>query len=784
MLGRFLAVCAGVIGLWPSVLLAQPTFDEVAYANVPVTGGTFNVTMDIYQATSGTGPRPAVLWIHGGGWSGGSHNSVPASALALRSRGITVVSVEYRLSGQAIFPAQIQDVKGAVRFLRANAATYNIDPNRIGAWGSSAGGHLTALLATSGGVSELEGATGGNLAFSSTIQAGADYFGPTDIININLDVTTPPGSGINHDAPDSPESRLIGFSGTGQGIGVLRANLSNPTAPFPEKAHLASLVNPITHVTSNDPPMYIGHGDSDTSVPNFQSTRLKNALDSAGVPATLRIVPGAGHGALGSTTDAEAADFLVATLTGTSTCTPPSIIEPPRGIYCSCGPTTATGGHSIVPEIAAKDFVEGTLVRVAWRDLQPTATTFNWTLLDNELARARTNNTKVVLAIVNGPSAPTWLASQGVQMFNFTTPQGAAASMPVPWDSTYLAAWTNFVMLLGARYNAESTIVLVHATHSTANGFEMQIPFWANFTNQWNSIGYTTQRNLDSWIEVLDAFALAFPSKPLDVEVHPVLNSDAVAQGVWTYVHSNYGPRFGLLAAWWSQNNANGIYSGMHTLLQQAGDQSFGMTQLVTNATSNPNGFGPGGIAGAFDLAYNDGLRYVEVWNQDLLNTGLESLLRSTSERFREPVRMCAGASASFSIFATGSGPLAYQWTRDGTPITNGERVQGATSATLSILNAAGIDAGSYSCTVSNACATATSSPSLLVVCVADTDDGNATGTCDGGVTVDDLLYYLGRFESGAAQADVDDGSGLGSPDGGVTIDDLLYYLGRFEAGC
>ncbi len=128
---------------------------------------------------------------------------------------IAVASVDYRLTSQAglygafpvTFPAQIEDVKGAIRFLRANAGTYGLDPTRFGAWGSSAGGHLAALVGTSGGVAALEGTTGGNLAFSSSVQAVCGWFGPIDVLQMNPDVTTPPGSGIDHDATTSPESR-------------------------------------------------------------------------------------------------------------------------------------------------------------------------------------------------------------------------------------------------------------------------------------------------------------------------------------------------------------------------------------------------------------------------------------------------------------------------------------------------------------------------------------------------------------------------------------------------
>ncbi len=294
---------------------AAPTFDDLPYASVILDGGSAKTLhMDLWLGSDVTATAPLVLWIHGGGWQGGTYNSAPPGLSALLQAGFAVASIEYRLSGAAIFPAQIQDVKGAVRFLRANSDEYNLDVSRFAAWGSSAGGHLTALLATSGEVPELEGTVGGNLAYSSRIQAAIDYFGPTDLLAMNADVTTPPGSTIDHDAPSSPESRLIGFDGAGEGIGVLRANLMNPIAPFPEKAALVGLVNPITHVTADDPPVYIAHGDQDTSVPMKQSLRLADALDSVEIENVMRVVVGAGHGfgSQGTTVNAEAIAFLVA----------------------------------------------------------------------------------------------------------------------------------------------------------------------------------------------------------------------------------------------------------------------------------------------------------------------------------------------------------------------------------------------------------------------------------------------------------------------------------------
>ena len=291
-----------------------PTHDGLIYA---VIGGT-PLRLDLYIPTTGEPPYPVVVWIHGGGWSGGSRYPV-GNAQSLLNAGSAVASVDYRLTSQAgqyggapvIFPAQIHDVKAAVRWLRANASLYRLDRSRFGCWGSSAGGHLSALLGMTGEPTPIEGNVGGNRSFTSRVAACADYFGPTDILMINLDVTTPPGSSINHDAPNSPESRLVGWDDPGQGIGDIRTNLANPNPPYPQLVTLCNLVNPITFVDANDPPCFIAHGTDDTSVPLRQSTRLHDALTAVGVLHEYREVEGAGHGFLGAETNAAAVQFLV-----------------------------------------------------------------------------------------------------------------------------------------------------------------------------------------------------------------------------------------------------------------------------------------------------------------------------------------------------------------------------------------------------------------------------------------------------------------------------------------
>jgi acetyl esterase/lipase len=242
--------------------------------NIPyVDAGHANQVLDLYLPEQPSDkPLPLVIWIHGGAWLGGSHAN-PAG-LFLLDEGYAVASIEYRFSQHAIWPAQAHDCKAAIRFLRANAENYNLDPERFAVGGESAGGHLAAFIGTSGDVAEIEGALGVT-GVSSRVQAVIDEFGPTDL---TLMGEQSQGRGmIQHDAPDSPESRLMG-------------------GPIQERKDLAKTANPLTYIDKSDPPFLILHGDQDPLVPLAQSTILSKALSDAGVEVTMTTLPGAGHG--------------------------------------------------------------------------------------------------------------------------------------------------------------------------------------------------------------------------------------------------------------------------------------------------------------------------------------------------------------------------------------------------------------------------------------------------------------------------------------------------------
>lgn len=262
------------------------------------------IELDFRRPASAT-PTPLIIWIHGGGWSGPGR-SFPLYLRSFLDDGYAVASINYRLTSEAgqwgdapvVWPAQAHDCKAAVRWLRANADDLNIDPCKFIAWGSSAGGHLTAVLATSNGNPYLEGRLGEFGDVSSDIQLAIDYYGPTDLLYMQPDVTDPPGSIKDHDAIDSGESLLLGAEVHGYSVGEIRAHIDDPTEPWVSLNRLASSASPAQlalHERSNVP-TFIAHGQMDPVVPYLQSIRLRDAFNSVGTPTELVPVPDAGHG--------------------------------------------------------------------------------------------------------------------------------------------------------------------------------------------------------------------------------------------------------------------------------------------------------------------------------------------------------------------------------------------------------------------------------------------------------------------------------------------------------
>lgn len=215
---------------------------------------------------------PLVVYIHGGGWhSGDKSGGYRLLGPLVESGDYAAASIGYRLTQEAIWPAQIHDCKAAIRWLRVNAAKYGYDPDRIGIVGTSAGGHLVAMLGTSGDVKSLEGNLGKHPDVSSRVACVVDFFGASDLTVL----------GSRHDGPDSPPAKLIG--------GAIQENKET-----------ALNASPITYVSGDDPPFLFIHGTDDSLVPYNQSELLDAALKKVKVESLLSPVVGGGHGVSGS----------------------------------------------------------------------------------------------------------------------------------------------------------------------------------------------------------------------------------------------------------------------------------------------------------------------------------------------------------------------------------------------------------------------------------------------------------------------------------------------------
>jgi acetyl esterase/lipase len=251
----------------PAVAGTFTTYEALEYANPGQ-----RLLMDL-RVPDGPGPHPVILYLHSGAWISGDRFGGPARRQA--TRGYAVASIDYRLAPKHIWPAQVEDAKAAVRWLRANAARFKLDPNRIGVWGASSGGHIGAVLGTSGGVAALEGIELGNPQFSSRVKVVIDFYGPTDLLRMEADKL--PCIPLDGNAPWMPPSLLMGC----------------PIQQCQEKTRTAS---PMSYVTADDPRFLIMHGTLDCLVPYTQSVSLHDKLTEARVASQLVLIPGGDHG--------------------------------------------------------------------------------------------------------------------------------------------------------------------------------------------------------------------------------------------------------------------------------------------------------------------------------------------------------------------------------------------------------------------------------------------------------------------------------------------------------
>jgi acetyl esterase/lipase len=271
---------------WPG---GVTSLADVTYSTIP---GYRPMIVDIYMPAKAVGPKPLILYIHGGGWvaghtrHSGALSDFPAVLARLASEGFVVASLEYRLAAEAPFPAQLQDARAALRFLKSNAARYGIDPARSGVWGGSAGGHLAALTAMTCGVSALDPAQTKAAPGSECVQAAVTWYGVFDFAAL---AASRPGQA------DAAAARLLACKG-------------------PCTAADYAPASPVTYIDAKDPPFLLIHGDDDQTVPVAQSHLAEAKLKAAGVPVESIYIPGVDHSFIGKT----GADTRAATLRATN----------------------------------------------------------------------------------------------------------------------------------------------------------------------------------------------------------------------------------------------------------------------------------------------------------------------------------------------------------------------------------------------------------------------------------------------------------------------------------
>jgi len=263
----FLAT-VGLMALTAGTALAQDGVERTNNIVFATVDGQ-DLMLDLYTP-AGVDNAPVLIWAHGGGWQRGSRDELPVVELV--QHGYAFASIDYRLAPASRFPAQIHDLKAAIRYLRGNAAELGIDPNRIGSAGSSAGAHLALLLGVSNGVEELEGDVGDYDDVSSDVSMILAYYPASDLTTI-LDQSTEFGYGVR--AP------------------ALEALLGGLPEAVPELARLAS---PVYFVDAADPPLFVLHGDRDPQMPINQSHQIEGEYERVGLPAHFEVVHGGVHG--------------------------------------------------------------------------------------------------------------------------------------------------------------------------------------------------------------------------------------------------------------------------------------------------------------------------------------------------------------------------------------------------------------------------------------------------------------------------------------------------------
>jgi acetyl esterase/lipase len=510
-----------------------------------------SLRLDLYLPESSS-PPPLFVWIHGGGWSRGDKADINPSIIELSGDGIAVASLNYRLGGVSLHPRQVQDLKGGIRWLRANAGRYGYDPERIAVGGGSAGGHLALLLGLSGGVAALEGEIGGNLSESSRVQAIVDLYGPSE-----LEAYT--------------EAR--------------------PKFRRRKSDELLRSASPLSYLSSDDPPVLILHGEQDQAVPVAQSRLLHERYVQVGLDSELHILAGAGHGGKpfkDSQTHRWIKEFLQKHLqvptphdhkTGASN---PGVArinmqtaqpvqrsldkETDRqtglhGFHWMIGPKSGLEGSEerferllrvIDRNLSANPYITGVYLIYHWRLLEPQPGQLDFTRLDRVIERVRQHGRYYKLAVNPGIYSPDWLYTRGAQAFDTLGSNPARRGIyqkqiriPLPWDAVYQSSYFDTLTKVAKRYGDDPQFRAITLTVATFMSPEWHLPRSPDDLRRWRGMGELTERLEQTWQAGMDRFAGLFPMQFLVLEASSYpLGLKELGDAVVRYGATRYAGRF------------------------------------------------------------------------------------------------------------------------------------------------------------------------------------------------------------------------------------------------
>ncbi len=521
-------------------------YSDLEYARVD----DESLRLDLYMPENPLAAPPLIVWIHGGGWTRGDKAKVNSAVTGLSAKGYAVASINYRLGGLGLHPKQIHDVKGAVRWLRANAKKYGYDATRIGAGGGSAGGHLALLLALSANNPYLEGDVGGNLDQSSTVQAVLDLYGPSALQDY---------ADVNQRFARNKSSALL------------------------------QSASPLSYLTPDAPPLLIMHGNQDRVVPLSQSEMLHQRYQQAGLDSTLHIIEGAAHGGKAfkdATRQQKMQDFFdlhiknhdakvaekstVAVMApalpaisgkqgkaGSERLTPAML----HGFHWMIGPRAGLRGSNekfesllrvIDQTLSANPLITGVYLITHWKLIEQQEGVYDFERLERVINLVRSHGRYYKLALAPGIYTPEWLYQKGAKAFVTigSNPKrvdiyNKPVKIPLPWDTIYQDSYFAMLQKVAERYAGDQYFRAITVTAATFMSPEWHLPRSAADREKWQAFDNYTGKLEASWKDILDYFAKLFPSQVLIIEAssYPV-GDKQLGDAIIDYGVRQYAGRF------------------------------------------------------------------------------------------------------------------------------------------------------------------------------------------------------------------------------------------------